>query len=1060
MERAGVVLGVLVCLSACGTEESVGLEAGVNDSASNDPDAGPQPDAEVPDFGEGFDLGIVDAGEVSCSLSIVGRLNLPMDRFESRLSGPSQNFSMTCTPDIGTGGPEQVLRLRVETPTGVFLRASSQEAQLAIAIRRSCDDPLTEVACGRADRSMSNEAVLRAALEPGDYFVLVDVLAFGVGGSYAIEIAAVELPQNSSCEAARSVADGDRLRQQDPSSAPMSNLSCGSTGPSADGGRPPPFDAGPGPGNSGQTLYYRAIVPPGHRLSASAYSSFGPPPQIFLFDGCGGASCLGFGYGAASFTNSDPMPREVVIATLSQDFGRPEALVFDLAIEINPLPQNAICSAPIALTDGAMIMGDTSLGSSDVLFCPNTPLPPIRGLLYYAATIPAGEILRLSLIADSAGFWQPAIAVIDACGGMGCQGVQIGQGPGTPTILTHANTTSAPITVLIVVGAIDNGDPNATGGPFTLSAEIAPLPANAICSGATPVADGAVVTGDTGFGASDALFCGQGPGPLTGLLYYSVRVPPGQAMRAVVRPTAPWEAAIAVVDACGSTTCLASSPFRGGGEATVAFGNTGSSDRDLILVVGAYQGRGTFTMQVELDPLPMNASCAMATPVMDGAQIAGDTSFGGMAPFCPVDPARLSGALYYSVTLPAGYILGARVQAMDPMVEPRLELFESCTGACLAGSSSSGFDPRTLVYSNTTNASRTLILVVADAVGIGGRFVLDVSIRPPPMNARCASATPVSHGTQLFLQDVRAGTDNLASACEPSAPFGVLYYRARVAPAERLVAAATPTGGSFWAPLVRILPRCGATSCLASGRTTPGAMNAALASYTNTGTSALDLIIAVGPSDQSNGFFDLTVSISRPPYVESSIPTSCTQTSTAPIVQGPQGDDTTSGLIPLPIRFSFFGSLVSQFSVSSNGVAQLYAGAGAMPSASLANAPLPSQMPPDGLIAAFWDDLLPGQVRTMLTHTPGGRVFVIDWSNFTLYGEPSVHQLSFQVKLFENTGAVEIHYCTLNPITNPRVIGASASVGMEDARGLLGVEHSFDRAALSPMNAIRFTPAP
>ena len=73
-------------------------------------------------------------------------LKVPEDEIEGVLRGTSRNASTTCTRQKGTGGPEAIYLLRLDQRSLVELEVVS-EIDTVLAIRRVCDDPLTELAC-------------------------------------------------------------------------------------------------------------------------------------------------------------------------------------------------------------------------------------------------------------------------------------------------------------------------------------------------------------------------------------------------------------------------------------------------------------------------------------------------------------------------------------------------------------------------------------------------------------------------------------------------------------------------------------------------------------------------------------------------------------------------------------------------------------------------------------------------------------------------------------------------------------------------------------------------
>ena len=166
--------------------------------------------------------------------------------------------------------------------------------------------------------------------------------------------------------------------------------------------------------------------------------------------------------------------------------------------------------------------------------------------------------------------------------------------------------------------------------------------------------------------------------------------------------------------------------------------------------------------------------------------------------------------------------------------------------------------------------------------------------------------------------------------------------------------------------------------------------------------------------------------------------------------------------------FTFYGERQLEYSVSSNGLLQLWPTLVGMPSANLNNVGIPNAEAPNRFIAAFWDDLFPlpaamgmpaSSVLTRSFGTAPARRFVVQWTNFAVYDDQTA-RLTLQAKLFEGSNAIELHYCTLTPgrMAN-RVTGESATIGIESPDGRGGVQHAFNRAnAVNTMSALRFTP--
>jgi len=226
------------------------------------------------------------------------------------------------------------------------------------------------------------------------------------------------------------------------------------------------------------------------------------------------------------------------------------------------------------------------------------------------------------------------------------------------------------------------------------------------------------------------------------------------------------------------------------------------------------------------------------------------------------------------------------------------------------------------------------------------------------------------------------------------------------------------------------------------------------------------VIIAIGSADTTFGSFDLAVRIGPAPYVETVIPTACDVMPPATIVPTVIDDDETSPTAALPFTFRIITDAMTHYSISTNGNVQLFASATGLGNSEYVNESIPSAISPNGLVAPFWDDLvvdtlMGADVRAQTLGTAPNRHFTVQWTNVSFYadGEP---RLTFQAKIFETTNVIEFHYCSMVSAAGSTLItGQSATVGVENAAGADGHQHSFDTlGSVSPANAIRLTPFP
>jgi hypothetical protein len=235
----------------------------------------------------------------------------------------------------------------------------------------------------------------------------------------------------------------------------------------------------------------------------------------------------------------------------------------------------------------------------------------------------------------------------------------------------------------------------------------------------------------------------------------------------------------------------------------------------------------------------------------------------------------------------------------------------------------------------------------------------------------------------------------------------------------------------------------------------------------NPSANPIDVFILVDGYSTGSGAFSVTTSTAAIPYTKTTIATACTDMTGATAVPGTLGDEATSAIIPLPsaFAFSFFGTAATHYSVTSNGYAQLWPSATGTPVVDYANTPIPGSSVPHNFVAPFWDDLMDVTATAITTHTTGSgsnRVFTIQWADTTPYASSAgPERFTFQAQLYETSNVIEFHYCTMaaNGGSATRTTGNSATIGLENATGTIGVQHSHNTAtSVSPANALRFTP--
>lgn len=170
------------------------------------------------------------------------------------------------------------------------------------------------------------------------------------------------------------------------------------------------------------------------------------------------------------------------------------------------------------------------------------------------------------------------------------------------------------------------------------------------------------------------------------------------------------------------------------------------------------------------------------------------------------------------------------------------------------------------------------------------------------------------------------------------------------------------------------------------------------------------------------------------------------------------GDDRVAPL-DLPFPFCFYGQRQKIAYICENGYVSFLPPTGQ--SCPYANTGLPNPPQPNLAVYAFWDDLVVdpaanASLRTALLHTTTSRQFVIEWHNVYQRSEPSV-LFDFELVLDES-GIILTQYRNIGSGALQR--GSSATLGIEDASGTVGIQFSYKQPIIahSPF-AIRYSSA-
>ena len=165
------------------------------------------------------------------------------------------------------------------------------------------------------------------------------------------------------------------------------------------------------------------------------------------------------------------------------------------------------------------------------------------------------------------------------------------------------------------------------------------------------------------------------------------------------------------------------------------------------------------------------------------------------------------------------------------------------------------------------------------------------------------------------------------------------------------------------------------------------------------------------------------------------------------------GDDNLSR-VELPFAFPFYGTSYRQATISTNGYLSF---SDDEYWSSYWNSTIPSGGDPNNAIYALWDDLVVDDQSSVRTQTLGAapnRQFVVEWRNVLVRLSSSNARVTVEVVLDE-LGRVTVQYKDLDSL-DLWESGASATVGIENANGTIGLEYSYNQISLHDAVAVQF----
>lgn len=848
-------------------------------------------------------------------------------------------------------------------------------------------------------------------------------------------------PGSARCESGLALTDGTLVEVEDLATATARVRGC--------------FGSPTGPAR-----FYRATVGSFDTLAVNVQPLADGPalmPAVRILTGCDADRCITQRIhpatgGATTWTNYTDTPQPVVVAVAnSADVA---AGRYRLEATLGRGSGNATCARAVRVTPGVPLRDQSFGDASDALpLCPGTT-GTTGPTVFYRVTAPPQQALEITaqLGAGVAVSNSPRLRLIDACDATACVAASGRNAAGAQSLRWYNGASTPRELILAVSTATTTLRPR-----FDLLVASVGAPPEGLCPGALEVSVAAPRRMQSNATAIAAAPACMGTPPGGNAIWYRTVVPPSSLLTArVTRTSGATDPQVRFYDACGGA-CIAS---------TGRWWNVQATPATVYLAAASTSGAVMgFDLDVALTAAGPNGRCASATPVSASTRFEREDLAGAVEPppGCMGSP-PLNVALWYAITVPAGRALVATAQSLavpgsSASWTPYLLLVSGCdaTARCLVGSESGAEGGVAHLVTRELGPGVQYLAVGSFSSTVSGPMELTIDLASTPTNRSCAAAealAPIERRTGLLLGEGGPA----APVCGAGGAGGTaLHYRASVPPGATLTAHAARTSGSGWAPLLELSSGCVDGACLASSAPLTGA---ALLRWTNPGPGTLDGRLTVySAAPQPNSAVSLSVAVETPRYAVERVSADCEAITDA---WGPVGVTASNGASPqrpMPFAFRYFGDLITHYSASANGFAQLWPGTSRAPVGTAANLAIPSPAAPPGLAALLWDQLTFSSAtsRVVAFETPGEqRHLTVAWSNLTLGSRPT----SFQLKLFANTDVVEFHYCNLEPSTGDVTTGAQATIGLQDATGLRGVQHSFNTAgAVTSGGALRFLPA-
>lgn len=446
-------------------------------------------------------------------------------------------LAIVAPPRCESGGEEVASFVRVRVPAGQRVVATADDTALRLFAdceATQCLGDATRVGARWVNAGTEAREVLLAASRRSGL------------GPRAVSVLVEPVPPESRCATAPPLPEGTRVLLH-------------TAGSSDD----------PVCGASIDVQWFRARVPPGHRLNAATVAT-ARAPLVQLMETCGAPRCLPdadvWGDGrsrSAIWDNESGQAREVFVALSGASAS------FTLRASVAPIPDTARCDrAPLLSAGPALRDAPLQDRGEPIEGCGGVQ----RGLLH-RVRVPALHRLVASVTASST---DVSAALVSGCPAGAC--LAAASTTFGPTRVVWINSSSAERELHLLLA--QHGGPASVPSVANLDIGLEPPIENARCEGAQALTPGARLDLVRLEEARElALLC-DGSLATASALFYVVELPAGRSLVVTAASTPSQATRLVLLDACGGACLAGNTPAFG----ALAWRNDGPARRVVIAV--------------------------------------------------------------------------------------------------------------------------------------------------------------------------------------------------------------------------------------------------------------------------------------------------------------------------------------------------------------------------------------------------------------------------------------------------------------------------------------------